>query len=73
MPAHVHLIPRPRPTTPCRATRGHACRVVRLRLDLVVRREIARDGYVLRFTGKEATSAMLDEVLDDIERMYTKE
>jgi ParB family transcriptional regulator, chromosome partitioning protein len=50
-----------------RETRG------RPRRELVVRREIARDGYVLRFTGKEATSAMLDTVLDDIERMYSKE
>jgi hypothetical protein len=38
-----------------------------------VRREIARDGYVLRFTGKEATNAMIDTVLDNIERMYSKE
>ena len=56
-----------------RETRGRPRRVVRLRPQLVVRREIARDGYVLRFTGKEATSSMLDLVLDDIERMYSKE
>jgi hypothetical protein len=36
-------------------------------------REIVRDCYVLRFTGKEATTAMLDTVLHEIERMYSKE
>jgi ParB family transcriptional regulator, chromosome partitioning protein len=54
-------------------SRGRPRRVVRLRPQLVVRREIARDGYVLRFTGKEATSGLLDEVLDEIERMYSGE
>jgi ParB family chromosome partitioning protein len=53
-------------------TRGRPRRVVRLRPQLVVRREIAKDGYVLRFTGKEATSGLLDEVLDEIERIYSK-
>jgi hypothetical protein len=37
----------------------------------VIRREIAQDGYILRFTGKEATSGLLDEILDDIERWYS--
>jgi hypothetical protein len=36
-------------------------------------REIARDGCVLHFTGKEATSAMLDLVLDEIKCMYSRE
>jgi ParB family chromosome partitioning protein len=67
-PGHGRLATRRAPET-----RGRPRRVVRLRPQLVVRREIARDGYVLRFTGKEATSAMLDTVLDDIERMYSKE
>jgi ParB family chromosome partitioning protein len=65
-PGHARLAPR------ARETRGRPRRVVRLRPQLVVRREIAKDGYVLRFTGKEATSGMLDEVLDEIERWYSK-
>ena len=43
---------------------------MRLRNNLIVRREITRDGYVLRFTGKEASSSLLDEVLDNIEQLY---
>jgi hypothetical protein len=31
-------------------------------------RAITRDGIALRFTGREATSGLLDEVLDQIER-----
>jgi ParB family chromosome partitioning protein len=56
-----------------RETRGRPRRVVHLRPQLTVRREITRDGYVLRFSGKEATSGLLDEVLDEIERMYSGE
>jgi hypothetical protein len=32
---------------------------------------MARDGWLLCFTGREATSGLLDEVLDEIERMYS--
>ncbi len=41
------------------------------RRSLVIRREMARDGYILRFTGKEATSSLMDEVLDEIEMIFT--
>lgn len=61
----------PEPETPTRETRGRPRRIVRLRPHLAVRREIARDGYILRFTGREATSSLLDEILDDIERTYS--
>ncbi len=50
--------------------RGRPRRVVRLRNSLIVRREKTQDGYVLRFTGKQATSSLLDEVLDNIEQLY---
>jgi ParB family chromosome partitioning protein len=50
---------------------GRPRRVVRPRVGLTVRREMARDGWLLRFTGREATSGLLDEVLDEIERMYS--
>jgi ParB family chromosome partitioning protein len=50
------------------ANRGRPRRVLRLRQQqLIVRREMTRDGYVLRFTGREATSGLIDTVLDQIE------
>ncbi len=55
---------------PTSYNRGRPRRVVRLRNNLIVRREVTRDGYVLRFTGKEARSSLLDEVLDNIEQLY---
>jgi ParB family transcriptional regulator, chromosome partitioning protein len=57
---------------PDASSRGRPRRVVRLgSRAIVIRREIARDGYLLRFTGRDATSALLDEVLDAIERMFS--
>jgi hypothetical protein len=35
----------------------------------VVRRERAPTGYVLRFSGEEATNDFLDEVLDSMQRL----
>ena len=61
----------PEPETRAPATRGRPRRVMKPRPHLVIRREIARDGYLLRFTGKEATSSLLDEVLDEIERWFS--
>ena len=43
---------------------------MRLRPTLTVRRERTREGYVLRFSGPDATSGLLDAVLDEIERLY---
>jgi ParB family chromosome partitioning protein len=57
----------PEPATDGPATRCRHRRVVNLRTHLTVRRELASDGYVLRFTGREATSGLLDEVLRQIE------
>jgi ParB family chromosome partitioning protein len=51
-------------------TPGRPKRLSRLRPTLTVRRERTREGYVLRFSGREATSPLLDEVIDEIERMY---
>ena len=66
------LVTDPEPEAPTtRETRGRPRRILRPRPHLVIRREIARDGYILRFTGREATSSLLDEILDDIERMYS--
>lgn len=52
-------------------TPGRPRRMVRIRSGLTVRREMCRDGYLLRFTGREATSSLLDEVIDQIERLYS--
>ncbi len=47
---------------------GRPRRVLRPRHGLTVRREMARDGWVLRFTGREATGALIEQVMDEIER-----
>jgi ParB family chromosome partitioning protein len=49
---------------------GRPRRILRPRYALTIRRERTRDGWSLHFTGREATGAMLDLVLDEIERMY---
>ncbi len=49
---------------------GWARRVARPRHGLTIRREMTRHGWALHFTGREATSAMLDAVFDEIERMF---
>jgi len=54
--------PKPRPGCPRRTSRP--------RPGLTIRREQTRDGYSLHFTGREATSWLLDDVFGDIERMY---
>ncbi|MGF1660438.1 MAG: hypothetical protein ACFCUS_13505, partial [Rubrimonas sp.] len=56
------LRPRPRP--------GRPRRVLRPSPGLIIRRERTRMGYVLHFAGREASSHLLDEVLDEIERLY---
>ena len=51
---------------------GRPRRVVRLRAGLTVRRELASEGWVLRFTGPEATGMLMETVLDEVERMVGK-
>ena len=64
-----HLGERETPPNPPH-TPGRPKRLARLRPTLTVRRERTREGYVLRFSGRDATSPLLDEVLDEIERLY---
>jgi ParB family chromosome partitioning protein len=64
-----HAAERAAPPTPPHAP-GRPRRLARLRPTLTVRRERDRDGYVLRFSGPDASSPLLDEVLDEIVRMY---
>jgi ParB family chromosome partitioning protein len=54
--------PKPRPGCPRRTYRP--------RPGLTIRREQTRDGWCLHFTGRDATSWLLDDVFGDIERMY---
>ena len=50
---------------------GRPRRMIKPRAGLTVRREMSRDGWILRFTGREATGMLIDTVLDEIERMYS--
>jgi ParB family transcriptional regulator, chromosome partitioning protein len=49
---------------------GRPRRVLSPRPGLTIRREMTRDGWLLRFTGREATGPLLDAVMDEIERMF---
>jgi ParB family chromosome partitioning protein len=50
---------------------GRPGRVFRPRETLTIRREMTRDGWCLHFTGREAKGALIDEVIDEIERVFT--
>ncbi len=54
--------PKPRP--------GRPRRVARHGPGLTIRREQTRNGYVLHFTGADATSGLLDAVFDEIDRLF---
>ncbi len=54
--------PTPRPGCPRRISRP--------RPGLTIRREQTRYGYSLHFTGRDASSWLMDDVFGDIERMY---
>ncbi|MFO1144152.1 MAG: ParB N-terminal domain-containing protein [Amaricoccus sp.] len=50
---------------------GRPRRVLRLRPQgLTIRRELTRTGWCLHFAGRDATSPLLDAVLDEIERLF---
>lgn len=53
------------------ARSGRPRRILTPRQGLVIRREMSRDGWILRFTGREATGPLIDLVLDEIERMFS--
>ena len=50
---------------------GRPRRVYRPRETLTIRREMTRDGWCLHFTGREAKSSLIDEVIGEIERIFT--
>ena len=41
------------------------------RRGLTIRRELTRTGWSLHFTGRDATSNLLDCVFDEIERLFS--
>ena len=52
---------------------GRPRRVLDLPSGLTIRRELTRKGWSLHFSGRDATSPLLDSVFDEIERMLTPE
>lgn len=49
---------------------GHPRRLLRPTRGVTVRREMTRDGWVLRFTGPEATGMLMELVMDEVERVF---
>jgi len=52
---------------------GRPRRMLKPRETLTIRREMTRDGWCLHFTGRHATSALLDDAFDEIERLLGPE
>lgn len=48
---------------------GRPRRLLRPRPGLTIRRELAPEGWTLRFTGPEATGMLMETVMDEVERM----
>lgn len=61
----------PEPDPDRQSRGGRPRRFLRIRPQLVIRREATRDGYILRFTGREATGGLMDDILDEIERLFS--
>lgn len=59
----------PLPDT-AQARPGRPRRLARIRRGLIIRRAMTRDGWVLHFSGKEATSDMIEEIIDDVEERW---
>lgn len=49
---------------------GRPRRLARIRRELCIRREMTPQGWVLHFSGDEATSDFVDEIIDEIERRH---
>jgi ParB family chromosome partitioning protein len=64
-----HEAERARPPDPPHPP-GRPRRLARLRPGLTLRRERTAAGYTLRFSGPDATSPLLDAVIDAIERLF---
>lgn len=64
---HYH---RAEPTGPVRP--GRPRRVLNPRAGLTIRREMTRDGWILRFTGREATGPLMELVMEEIDRIFVR-
>lgn len=51
---------------------GRPRRAARIRPSLLIRRELTKDGWTLRFTGNEATGPLMEDIMDEVERLYGK-
>ncbi len=60
--------------TPATATQpGRPRRMLHLRQGLTIRRELHRNGWILRFSGPEAKSGgLIDDVMDEVERLFQR-
>jgi ParB family chromosome partitioning protein len=58
------------PTNP---TTHRPRRLLRLRQGLTITRETSHGGYTLRFTGAQAKSGLIDDVLDKVEQWFGRE
>lgn len=52
---------------------GRPRRRVRVRPALTIRRELAPEGWTLRFTGREATGRLMEEIMDYVEEQFGRE
>lgn len=59
------LPPDPRP--------GRPRRRVRLRPTLTIRREMTAEGWSLRLAGPDATGALAEDIMDEVERLFGRE
>ncbi len=51
---------------------GRPRRIIRPREGLTIRRELAPEGWLLRFTGPEATGMLMESIMDEVERLVRK-
>ncbi len=49
---------------------GRPRRLMTLRAGLKIRRELAPEGWILRFTGPDATGTLIEEIMDEVERLW---
>jgi ParB family chromosome partitioning protein len=58
---------------PINPTTHRPRRLLRLRQGLTITREATHGGYTLRFTGAQAKSGLIDDVLDKVEEWFGRE
>ncbi len=61
------------PGQPVETRPGHPRRMVKIRPRLTIRREMAAEGWTLRFTGPDATGLLMEDIMDYVELNYGRE